>query len=90
MHGVLERLVGDRVRVELHLTSEPTWVTVDHTQLSRVVTNLAANARDAIDGDGRFTLQLKGQNLANKTIQQHVFGDILKRSFLAELRINMP
>ncbi len=57
MHGVLKRLVGHRVQVDLHLTSEPTWVTVDHTQLSRVVTNLAANARDAIDGEGRLTLE---------------------------------
>ena len=40
-------------------------------------------------GDGRFTAQLKGHNLTNETVQQHVFGDILKRSITAELRINL-
>jgi outer membrane receptor protein involved in Fe transport len=36
--------------------------------------------------DGRLTVSLKGLNLTNETIQQHVFGDILKRSVVAELR----
>ena len=34
----------------------------------------------------KVTLSLKGINLTNETIQQHVFGDILKRSVLLELR----
>jgi hypothetical protein len=36
--------------------------------------------------DGKLTLSLKGINLANEKIQQHIFGDILKRSVVAELR----
>ncbi len=36
--------------------------------------------------EGKVTLSLKGINLTNETIQQHVFGDILKRSIVAELR----
>ena len=36
--------------------------------------------------DGRVTTSLKGNNLTNDDIQQHVFGDILKRSILAEIR----
>jgi outer membrane receptor protein involved in Fe transport len=34
----------------------------------------------------KVTLSLKGINLTNETIQQHVFGDILKRSVVLELR----
>ncbi len=34
----------------------------------------------------KVTLSLKGINLTNETIQQHVFGDILKRSVVVELR----
>jgi outer membrane receptor protein involved in Fe transport len=34
----------------------------------------------------KVTVSLKGINLTNETIQQHVFGDILKRSVLLELR----
>jgi len=29
---------------------------------------------------------VKGTNLTNKDIQQHVFGDIIKRSVIAEVR----
>jgi len=36
--------------------------------------------------DGKVTLSLKGMNLTNEKIQQHIFGDILKRSVMAELR----
>jgi hypothetical protein len=36
--------------------------------------------------DGKVTVSLKGINLANEKIQQHIFGDILKRSVIAEVR----
>ncbi len=36
--------------------------------------------------DGKVMVSLKGINLTNETIQQHIFGDILKRSVVAELR----
>jgi len=40
--------------------------------------------------DGRVTVMLKGTNLFDETIQQHIFGDLLKRSFMAELRLDLP
>jgi outer membrane receptor protein involved in Fe transport len=36
--------------------------------------------------EGRITLSLKGTNLANEKIQQHVFGDVFRRSVVFELR----
>jgi hypothetical protein len=36
--------------------------------------------------DGKVIVSLKGTNLTNEKIQQHVFGDILRRSIVAELR----
>ncbi len=38
--------------------------------------------------DGKVTTTLKGTNLLNEKIQQHVFGDILKRSLMLEARFN--
>ena len=38
--------------------------------------------------NSRVTTSVKGTNLANQTIQQHVFGDIIKRSVVGELRVN--
>jgi outer membrane receptor protein involved in Fe transport len=40
--------------------------------------------------DGKATVMLKATNLFDETIQQHIFGDLLKRSFMAELRLNLP
>jgi outer membrane receptor protein involved in Fe transport len=37
--------------------------------------------------DAKITTLLKVNNLLNKDIQQHVFGDIIKRSVVAELRL---
>jgi len=36
----------------------------------------------------KLTTSVKGTNLANQDIQQHVFGDIIKRSVVGELRVN--
>jgi outer membrane receptor protein involved in Fe transport len=38
--------------------------------------------------NNRLTTAVKGTNLANQTIQQHVFGDVIKRQVVAELRVN--
>jgi len=37
--------------------------------------------------NGRVVTSIKGTNLLNESIQQHIFGDILKRSLQAELRL---
>ncbi|HVL68292.1 MAG TPA: TonB-dependent receptor [Vicinamibacterales bacterium] len=36
----------------------------------------------------RFTTSIKAVNLANEDVQQHVFGDVMKRQLIAELRMN--
>lgn len=36
----------------------------------------------------RLTTSIKAINLTNEEIQQHVFGDVMKRQFVAELRVN--
>ena len=38
--------------------------------------------------DGRHVTSLKVSNLLNADVQQHVFGDILKRQVVGELRVN--
>ena len=38
--------------------------------------------------NGKLTTSVKGTNLLNDDIQQHVFGDILKRSILGEARVS--
>src|SRR5262249_42560315 len=38
--------------------------------------------------NNRLTTSIKSTNILNQTIQQHVFGDIIKRSVIAELRVS--
>jgi iron complex outermembrane receptor protein len=39
---------------------------------------------------GRVTTLVRGTNLFNRDIQQHVFGDIVKASVLGEVRVRLP
>jgi len=36
----------------------------------------------------RLTTSIKATNIGNADVQQHVFGDIIKRSVVGELRVN--
>jgi hypothetical protein len=38
--------------------------------------------------DGRYSVALKSTNLLNKTIQQHIFGDIVKRLIMVEFKMS--
>jgi outer membrane receptor protein involved in Fe transport len=38
--------------------------------------------------DGRVTTTIKSNNILNKTVQQHVFGDLIRRSVIGELRLD--
>ncbi|HET9368770.1 MAG TPA: TonB-dependent receptor [Vicinamibacterales bacterium] len=40
--------------------------------------------------NGRYSAAVKITNLANQEIQQHVFGDIIKRSIVGEFKVNLP
>ncbi len=56
--------------------------TTDAYTLVNASAGIRFGARD------RVQLLLKGTNLTNEDIQQHIFGDIIKRQFGAEVRIN--
>ena len=39
--------------------------------------------------NGRYALSVRGTNLGNVEVQQHIFGDVLKRSVVAEFKISL-
>ena len=41
-------------------------------------------------GDGKYTGALKMTNLNNQQVMQHIFGDIIRRQIVAELKIALP
>lgn len=56
IEGLLQRLIGERVRLETKMASDLPNVFVDRGQLTQVIVNLAVNARDAMPDGGRIAI----------------------------------
>ena len=63
--GMLRRLIGEDVELVWTPSDEAGRVRIDPSQVDQVLTNLVANARDAIDGVGRVTVQTRGVALSS-------------------------
>jgi len=57
MERMLRRLIGEHIEIDLDLDPSVGHVRVDRGQLEQVIVNLALNARDAMEGGGRLTIQ---------------------------------
>lgn len=55
--GLLKRLLGETIRLELDLEPPGRSVRVDPTQFDQVIVNLAVNARDAMPRGGTLTVR---------------------------------
>ena len=56
MTDLLDRTLGERIRVETRLDAAGAAIWVDRHQLENALLNLAVNARDAMDGEGTLTI----------------------------------
>jgi PAS domain S-box-containing protein len=57
MTGMLDRLIGSNIEVALSLSPNLAAALADRGQLEQVVMNLVVNARDAMPGGGRISIQ---------------------------------
>jgi PAS domain S-box-containing protein len=71
MTKVLPRALGEDVRVELHASPELWQVKADPVQIEQLVLNLAVNARDAMPGGGRLTLETSNLVLDSDYVKMH-------------------
>ena len=55
---MLETLAGGRIRVIVELSDTPCHVFVDANQFDTALVNMAVNARDAIEGNGRIVIRV--------------------------------
>ena len=71
MSDLLDRTLGERIRVKVDLARDTWPVYVDPHQLENAIVNLAVNARDAMDGAGRLKI-----GSSNVKVSANEVGDI--------------
>ena len=77
MGELLDRTLGERIKVKTRLLPEVWPVFVDSHQLENAILNLAVNARDAMDGEGTLTI-----STANVTLAANEVGDVQAGDYL--------
>ncbi len=69
---MLERVIGEDVRLVLRTDPELGAVEVDEGQIQQVLMNLAVNARDAMPDGGTLTIETANVVLTEETALEHV------------------
>ncbi|MCP3982154.1 MAG: PAS domain S-box protein [bacterium] len=59
LKNMLQRLIGEDLKLVAELTGDDVCVVADRTQLERVLMNIASNARDAMPRGGTLTLSTR-------------------------------
>ncbi|MDB5558886.1 MAG: blue-light-activated protein [Enterovirga sp.] len=57
---MLRTVVGSRVVIGVHRSGERCFVEADASQFETALVNMAVNARDAMEGEGRLTISIDG------------------------------
>ena len=61
--NLLDRLIGEKIRVKVDLQPDVPCVEADPGQLGQVIVNLAVNARDAMSTGGKLTIRTSYSNV---------------------------
>jgi two-component system, cell cycle sensor histidine kinase and response regulator CckA len=75
VHGMLTRLLGEHVSIELSLTAEVSAVRADQGRLEQALLNLAINARDAMPDGGTLSISTADVDIDEVYTRQHVGAD---------------
>ena len=77
MSELLDRTLGERIKVATELADDAWPIFVDPHQLENAIVNLAVNARDAMDGAGTLAIRTR-----NMKMQANQVGDIRAGEYL--------
>jgi signal transduction histidine kinase/ActR/RegA family two-component response regulator len=80
MSDLLDRTLGERIRIEIDVAADAWPTYVDPHQLENAIVNLAVNARDAMDGDGQMRIAARNVTLAPNQVGDIRGGEYLKIS----------
>ena len=59
MLDLIDRTIGERITVEMHLPGNSWHVWADPSQLENAILNLCVNARDAMQGEGKLVIAIE-------------------------------
>ncbi|HUT78678.1 MAG TPA: ATP-binding protein, partial [Polyangia bacterium] len=65
--GILPRLLGEDIDLELRPAGEPCTIEADPGQIEQVIMNLAVNARDAMPTGGKLTIETTNVDLDDES-----------------------
>ncbi len=71
MLKILSRLIGEDIDLSWNPTTHPTTVKMDPSQVDQILANLCVNARDAIDGNGKVTIETANTALDEEYCANH-------------------
>jgi PAS domain S-box-containing protein len=71
--NMLESMIGERIKIELHLTGLNTSALADDNQIIQVLMNLAANARDAMPDGGTITIGTERTRIDDLLLKMHEY-----------------
>ena len=80
MSDLLDRTLGERIRIEVDLGRDAWPIYVDPHQLENAIVNLAVNARDAMDGEGLMRISTENVRLAANQVGDIRPGEYVKIS----------
>ncbi|HOD75767.1 MAG TPA: PAS domain S-box protein, partial [Syntrophorhabdaceae bacterium] len=72
---LLKRLLTEDIELTTSLTGEDTVVMADRSQMDQILFNLVTNARDAMPGGGRLTVETDIADMDDWFIEAHGFGE---------------
>ena len=80
MSDLLDRTLGERIRIEVDPARDAWPIYVDPHQLENAIVNLAVNARDAMEGEGLMRIATENVRLAANEVSDVRAGEYVKIS----------
>src|SRR5438874_2289337 len=80
MSDLLDRTLGERIRIDVDLLGGAWPTYVDPHQLENAMVNLAVNARDAMDGEGHMRIATENVTMAASEVGDIRAGEYVKIS----------